>query len=165
MSGPPRGTSSGAAETGEEALVVGDDAGDVLGLRGRVPHVAFERAAEEDAVRAGEHVAEAPLCGVADLGLRLEDGELAADRMQVLVAEQVAATEAGAVEHQAFGKRGDIGGRRELAYLDPAAGNQNVAGHLAEVAAGLDIHRVVAANAVERERVLGPTEDAVDRRE
>ena len=112
----------------------------VVRLRRRVPLVELERAAEDDAVGAREHVAGAAGEGIADLRLRLEDGELAARRMQVLVAEQVAAAEAGAVEDERFGQRRDIGGRREPPDLDLAAGDLHVADHLAEIAAGLDVH-------------------------
>src|SRR5690348_17514410 len=107
MSGPPPVTSSGAAERGEEALVDGEDAGDVRGLRGRIPFVDLEGSAEEDAVGSREHVAVAEI-GVIHFGLRLEDRELTACGMQVLVAEQLAAAEARAVEDQALGKRGQI---------------------------------------------------------
>ena len=72
----------------------------VAGLGRRVPLVELERAAEEDAVGPREHVAGAAGEGVAHLRLRLEDRELAARRVQLLVAEQLAAAKAGAVEHQ-----------------------------------------------------------------
>src|SRR5690242_15413841 len=117
MSGPPLATSSGAAEGREEALVVGDDALDRGGLGSRAPLIELERAAEDDPVGPGEHVAGAAGERVAHLRLRLEDGELAARRAQVRIAEQVAAAEARAVEHQLLGKRHDIAGRRELADL------------------------------------------------
>ena len=68
--------------------------------------------------------------------------------LQVLVVEQLAAAEARAVEDQGFGQGGDVGRSRELAHLDLAAGDLHVADHLAEVAAGLDVHRVVAQRAV-----------------
>src|SRR3954465_2496194 len=104
MSGQPSGSSSSAAESGEEALLVGDDARDVCRLGRRVPHVPLERPAEQDAVRPREHVAEPSLGRITDLRLRLEDRELAADRLEQLIAEQVAAAEAGAVEDQVFRK-------------------------------------------------------------
>ena len=49
---------------------------------------ALERAAEHDPVGAREHVAGLAGEGVADLRLRQQDGELAADRDQIAVAEQ-----------------------------------------------------------------------------
>src|SRR6476646_8180198 len=158
MSGPPSGTSSSTAQSGEEGLVTGDDAGDRLRLGSRVPLVELERAAEDDAVRAREHVAGTAGEGVADLGLRLEDYELAAGGMQLLVVEQVAAAEAGAIEDQRFGQRGDVRRRRELAHLDLAASDLHVADHLAQVAAGLHVHRVVAKRTRPRERMLGGRE-------
>src|SRR5690349_12403494 len=164
MSGPPRVTSSGAAERGEEALVDGEDAGDRVGLRGRVPFIDLEGAAEEDAVGAREHVAVAEV-GVIHLWLRLEDRELTARGMQVLVAEQLAAAEARAVEDQALGKRRQIRRACELADLDLAAGDLNIPEHLAKVAAGLDVHGVVAEHILIGERMLGPGQRAIDRRE
>src|SRR3954452_23135184 len=108
MSEAPQGTSSGAAEAGVEALVGCEDAGDRLGLRRGVPLVELERAAEDDPVGAREHVAGAAGEGVADLALRFEDGELAAGGPQLLVAEQFAAAEAGAVDDEAFGHCGNV---------------------------------------------------------
>src|SRR5689334_976106 len=108
MSGRAPPPSSGAAQPGEEGLVVAEDALDRCRLRGRVPHVTFVSAAKDDAVGPREHVPGAASDGVADLRLRLEDGELAADRLQLLIAEQVAAAEAGAVEDQGFGQGGEV---------------------------------------------------------
>src|SRR4051812_4354500 len=96
--------SSAAAKGGEEALVTSDDPGDRRRVGRRVPDIALERPAEQDAVTAREHVTEFAERGVAYLGLRLENRELAADRMQLLIAEQLARAEAGAIEHQAFRK-------------------------------------------------------------
>src|SRR6185369_15484773 len=87
--------SSGAAEGAEQALVRGDDAGDRLGLGRPVPLVELERAAEQDAVGAREHIARLDGEGVADLRLGQEDGELATGGAQLLVAEQGAGAEAG----------------------------------------------------------------------
>ena len=53
-----------------------------------LPDAALERAAEQDAVGAREHVAGLAGEGVADLGLRQQDGELAAHRLDAGVAEQ-----------------------------------------------------------------------------
>src|SRR5437868_13569449 len=131
MSEACRAGSSGAAEAVEEALLAGDDPGDGGGLRGWVPLPALERAAEQDPVRAREHVAEVAQRGVADLWLRLEDRQLAAHRLELGVAEQVTAAEAGAIEHQRFGQRRDVGRSGEAPHLDPAPGEPNVALHLA----------------------------------
>src|SRR3954462_13197904 len=90
MSEGPAGTSSGAAQRREEALMVGDDAGDGRRFGGRIPLVDLERAAEDDPVGAREHVAGTAGEGILPLRLRLEDGELAAGRVQVLVSEQLA---------------------------------------------------------------------------
>src|SRR5213075_1456575 len=141
MSGPAIPASSAAAKAVEEALVGGDDAGDVLCPRGWVPFVDLERAAEDDSVGAREHVAEVAERRVTNLRLRLEDGELAARRVQVLVVEQLAAAKAGAVEDQLFRQRCNVGGRGEAANLDVAAGNLNVSQHLSKIASGLDVHR------------------------
>src|SRR4051812_17698737 len=122
MSGPRSGTSSGAAEGGEEALVVGEDAGDVRRLWGRVPDVELERAAEQDPVGTREHVSGAASVGVTDVRLRLQDGELAAHRLELGVAEQLPAAEAGAVEYQRFGQGGDVGRGRKAPHLDLATG-------------------------------------------
>src|SRR5205085_6309353 len=97
---PQRGGSSGAAQPLVERLVRGEDAGDGFRLGRGVPRVEFEGAAEDDAVRTGEHITVPTREGVADLRLRQEDGELAARGAQLLVVEQGAAAEAGAVEHQ-----------------------------------------------------------------
>src|SRR5690348_5990723 len=155
MSGPPSGTSSRAPEGGEEAFVVGDDTLDRRGLRGRVPLVELERASEDDPVGPREHVAGPAGERILDLGLRLEDRELAARGAQVLVAEQLAAAEPRAVEYQRFGQSGNVGGCREAADLDPSAGDLHVLDHLPQVAARLDVHRVVAKRSAPRERMLG----------
>ena len=68
----------------------------------RVPLVELERSAEDDPVGTREHVAGPAGEGVAHLGLRLEDRKLAARGPKVLVAEQLPAAEAGAVEDEAF---------------------------------------------------------------
>src|SRR3954453_6276870 len=143
MSGAFAPSSSGAAKGGEEALVDGEDARNCVRLRTRIPLIDFEGAAEEDAVGAREHVA-IPEIGVPNLRLRLENRELAPHRVKVGVTEQVATAKPGAVEHQAFRQRSNISGRSEPANLDLSAGNLHVANHLAEVAASLHVHRVVA---------------------
>src|SRR5690349_12730281 len=102
MSEPPAGTSSGAAETGEEAFVVANDTRDGRRLRRCIPLIHLERAAENDPVRAREHVTGAAREGVLHLGLRFEDSELAPGRMQILITEQVAAPEACTVEDETF---------------------------------------------------------------
>src|SRR5436305_14981638 len=117
MSEPRSGTSSGTAELGEEALMVVDDSGDRCWVGRGVPLIELERAAEDDPVGPREHVAGTAGEGVLHLGLRLQDGELSARRAQLLVAEQLAAAEAGAVEDQSFGKRRQAGRGYELAHL------------------------------------------------
>src|SRR4029079_9542151 len=164
MSGPVTGSSSGAAEAVEEALVGSDDAGDVGGLGRRIPFAALKRAAEEDAVGPGEHVTEAALHGVADFRLRLAEPELATPRFQLLIVEQVAAAKTGAVEDERLRHARDFSRRRKAPDLDLASGQLHVADHLAKIAAGFDVHRVVAPHAVERERMLGRAEHVVDRR-
>src|SRR3546814_11906736 len=68
-----------------------------------------------DPVGARKHIAGLAGEGIADLGLRDQDRELAADRDQFHVAEQLARAEPGAVEDQSFGERRDLGGRSEAA--------------------------------------------------
>src|SRR6185503_17479755 len=165
MSGPFRGTSSGAAEACEEAFLVADDAGDGLGLRSRIPLVELERSAEDDAVGPREHVAGTEGERVIYVRLRLENRKLPAGGVQVRVAEQVAAAEPCAIEDEAFRQRGDVRGCRELADLDPAARDLQVPDHLPEIAPRLDVHRVIENDIVDRERVLGAGEHAIDRRE
>src|SRR5690242_7371730 len=112
--------SSRAAEAFEEAAVVADDPGDVRRDRRRIPHIPLERPAKDDPVGARKHVAEAAKRCVANLRLRLEDRELAANRLQLLVAEQLARAETGAVENEVLAKRSHIGRRRQPADLDLA---------------------------------------------
>src|SRR5438270_8089854 len=126
MSAPAPGTSSGTAQRSEEALMAGDNAGDGRGLGRRVPLVDFESATEDDAVGPREHVAGTAGEGILHLRLRLEDRELAAGRMKVLIVEQVAAAEPGAVEDEALRQRSNIRGRRELADLEFRAGDLHV---------------------------------------
>src|SRR4051812_10424337 len=133
MSGPLVPTSSGAAEAREEALMVGKDPGDRRWLGSRVPLVDLERPAEDDAIGPREHVARAAAERILHLRLRLEDRKLAARRVQVLVAEQVATAEPGAVEDQVFGQGRNVGRSGELADLDPPAGDLHVADHLAQI--------------------------------
>src|SRR3954470_21154584 len=139
-----RAESSGAAEAGEQRLVGGEDARDRRRLGLGRPLVELERAAEHDAVGPREHVAGLAGEGVADLRLRQQDGELAAGRPKLGIAEPGAGPAAGAVEYQRLRKGGDLGGRGEGAALEPAAGSEYVAHHLPQIAAGLDVHRVVA---------------------
>src|SRR5438309_473495 len=134
------GSSSGAAQAPEEGFVAGDDLGDGRGVGSRVPLVELERAAEDDPVGPREHVAGPTGEGVADLALRLENRQLAARRAQVRVAEQFVAAETRAVEHQALGQSGDIGRSGEAPHLELAAGELDVADHLAETAPRLDVH-------------------------
>src|SRR4051812_7779611 len=144
MSGPARGTSSGAAQPGEEGLMIGDNAGDGRRLGRRVPLIYLERAAEDDPVRPREHVPGASGEGILHLRLRLEDGELAARGVEILVSEQVTAAEPGAVEDETLGQRRNLGGRSELANLELATRDLHVADHLTEVASGFNVHSVVA---------------------
>ncbi len=87
------------------------------------------------------------------------------DRAQPRVAEQVARAEAGAVEDQPLGQASDLGGRGEIADLDPSAGDFDVADHLPQIAPGLDVERVEAGHVRDRERMLGGAEQAVVGRE
>src|SRR4029078_4891720 len=84
MSGAASRCSSGAAEAVEEPLLAGEDARDIGLLRSRIPFIELERAAEDDAIRPREHVTEVAERSILDLGLRLEDRELAAGRVHVL---------------------------------------------------------------------------------
>src|SRR6185369_1072904 len=102
-----------------------------------------ERSSEKDAVRTREHVSVAEV-SVTNLGLRLEDGELATNRVKIGVAEEVATAKPGAIEHQGLRKSGNVAGRCEAPHLDLPAGDLHVADHLPEVAASLHIHGVVA---------------------
>src|SRR3954469_6663366 len=102
MSGAVRQGSSGAAEAVEEALLARDDSLDRGRLGRGVPHITLECTAKDDSVGAREHVAGAAGQRVAYLRLRLEDRELAAHRLKLLVAEQVPATEPGTIENQRF---------------------------------------------------------------
>src|SRR5689334_14711839 len=133
MSEPPSGTSSGAPQRSVETLVRCDDALDGRWLGSRIPLVELECPAEDDAIGPREHVARPSGEGIIHFRLRLEDRELPTRRMQILVAEQIAAPEAGAVEHQVFGERSDVRRSRELADFELAACNLDVADHLAEV--------------------------------
>src|SRR5438309_10681269 len=108
------GSSSGAAQAPEEGFVAGDDLGDGRGVGSRVPLVELERAAEDDPVGPREHVPGPSGEGILHLGLRLEDRELTAGGTKVLVVEQAAAAEAGAIEDEAFGQRCNVSGSREL---------------------------------------------------
>src|SRR3546814_7900430 len=78
----------------------GDDARDALGLGLGFPDVAFISAADDDPVGARKHIAGLAGEGIADLGLRDQDRELAADRDQFHVAEQLARAEPGAVRSE-----------------------------------------------------------------
>src|SRR3546814_4514938 len=60
----------------------GDDARDALGLGLGFPDVAFISAADDDPVGARKHIAGLAGEGIADLGLRDQDRELAADRSE-----------------------------------------------------------------------------------
>ena len=66
MSGPQGASSSRAAEAREEALVAGNDVGDVRGLRRRLPHTPFECPAEQDSVGPREHITESALRGASE---------------------------------------------------------------------------------------------------
>src|ERR1700757_386967 len=121
MSGPPRMTSSRAPQRGEEALMIIHDLGDGRGFRRRVPLVDLERAAKDDPVGPGEHVAGSAGEGILDFRLRLEDRKLASGRVQVLVIEQVAAAEAGAVEDEDLRQCRNVGWSCELADFELAA--------------------------------------------
>src|SRR3546814_5903557 len=110
--GRGRGKSSRAAETGEQLRVRRDDARETFGLWFGLPNVSFVAAADDDPVGTREHIARLAGEGVVDLGLRDQDGKLAADRDQVGIAEELARAKTGAVEDERFGERCDLGGRR-----------------------------------------------------
>src|SRR3546814_21059188 len=110
----------------------GDDARDALGLGLGFPDVAFISAADDDPVGARKHIAGLAGEGIADLGLRDQDRELAAERDQFHVAEQLARAEPGAVEDQSFGERRDLGGRNEAAPRNTASRARHTAPTLAE---------------------------------
>src|SRR5205809_44673 len=156
MSARRSATSSRAAEALEEALMVGNDPRDGRGFGRGVPLVELERAAKDDPIGPREHVARTTGERIADLRLRLENGKLAAGGTQVLIVEQVATPEPGAVEDEVLRQRADFGRSGKLADFDCAAGDLNVADHLSQVAAGLDVHRVVATRPVRRERGFRP---------
>src|SRR5688572_21523623 len=132
--GALRTTSSGAAEAAEEVAVGSDDPVDSRRDGRRVPHIALERAAQQDAVEAGEHVAPGSGGGVKHLRLRLQHGELATNGVELRVAEQVAGTDAGAVENQRLGQGCEISGRGESADRDLAPRAKHVRGQLTKEA-------------------------------
>src|SRR3546814_16621864 len=113
--GRGRGKSSRAAETGEQLLVRRDDARDTFGLWFGLPNVSFVAAADDDSVGTREHIARLAGEGVVDLGLRDQDGKLAADREQVGIADEPARATPGGVEDESLVERCDIGGRRGTA--------------------------------------------------
>src|SRR5205823_5814578 len=78
-----RAASSRTGQGGEEAVRIIDDAGDRLRVGSRVPPVEIESAAEQDSVGPREHIAGAAGERILDFGLRLQDRELPARRVQV----------------------------------------------------------------------------------
>ena len=73
MSAATAGSSSGAAQSGEEVFVTINHAGDGRRFGRRVPLIKFERAAKDDPVGPREHVAGSAGERILDLGLRLEE--------------------------------------------------------------------------------------------
>src|ERR1700756_3025153 len=100
MSGPRSGTSSAAAQGREEPLVSGDDSLDRRWFGSEVPLVQFERAAKNDPIGPREHVSGPTGQGVAHFWLRLENSELAARWVKVLIGKKITTAKAGAVEHE-----------------------------------------------------------------
>ena len=161
MSGAHSGTSSGAAEVAEEALVVGNDAGDRRRLGCWIPNVEFESSAQKNSVGAWKHYRPSSGVGVAESGWGSRMASWPRTGLELLVAEQIPTSKAGAVEYQALGNRADIGYSRELSHLDPASGDLYVADHLPKIPAGLDIHRVVTKHAIDRKGMFCPAEQAI----
>src|SRR3546814_19360291 len=95
--------SSRTAESREKPLMRGDDARDAFGLGLGLPYIAFVAAADDDPVGAREHISGIAGEGVLDFGLGDQDGELAPERYQFGVAEQVGPAEPGAFVNEAFG--------------------------------------------------------------
>src|SRR5687768_16377760 len=80
--------SSDAAKAAEEGGVTGEDPLDIRLLRLGDLDTALERAAAENAVGAGKHIAHRSSHGVADLGLGEQNRELAAYRDHAGIAKQ-----------------------------------------------------------------------------
>ena len=58
----------------------GDDLGDARRIRSDIPFIKLKTAAQDNAVRSGEHVAGFPREGVLNLRLRFENRELSSNR-------------------------------------------------------------------------------------
>src|SRR5688500_3736552 len=97
------GASGAAAEIAEKFLVRREDARDSRRVGSGGPDIALEAAAKDNAAGPREQNAPFARNGVAHVGLRTEDGKLAADRDHAFVPEQRARADAGAVEYQRFG--------------------------------------------------------------
>src|SRR5437016_6303148 len=119
---------------------------DALGFGGvhiKRPHSALVRAAEDDAVAAGEHVEVARAHGcVIDLRLGQKDGELTLDRLQFCVADKIVGAEARAVDDDRLVELRQRGAVRELPDHDVASGQAEVLEHRAKIRRRLDQHRV-----------------------
>src|SRR5258708_871955 len=163
MSEPPTGTSSRAAKTCKEALMVFDNSSDRLGFGSRIPLVDLERSAKNDPVGPREHVTRSASEGILDLLLWFEDRELAARRVQVLVPEEITAAKTGTIEHEALRKRCDLSGRSETAHQNVPSGKLHIADHLTQVTTRFDIHRVVTQRVRPHKGMLGGAQHPVDR--
>src|SRR5678809_1272890 len=79
-----------------------------------------------------------PRGGVGHLGLGHEHDELAFHGHELAIVEQRCRAEAGAVDEDRFGERGEIAGRVELAHHDAAAERDHFAHQRVEVDRRLD---------------------------
>src|SRR5687768_4110517 len=93
-----------AAEIVENGLVRGEDTADLSGVRRGVPDVTLKGAAKDDPVGTGEHIAPFARRRVPHLRLRREDRELTADGDHLLVTEEGAGADTGAVENERLGQ-------------------------------------------------------------
>src|SRR5215213_10221814 len=98
-----------------------DDARGRRRVRVHRPVLGLERAAEDDPVRAREHVERVGEVAVVNLGLRQQHLYLAAHRGHPLVAEECARAEARAVEDDALGQCRHLLTRLQLPHDELAA--------------------------------------------
>src|SRR6266487_1986400 len=98
------GVDSAASEVLEELAVAREDSflGGEIRLEG--PDVSLMRSAEQDAVRAREHVGVAGKRGVLDLRLGKEESQLPFQRDELFVAEECLRAEPRAVDDHPLGK-------------------------------------------------------------
>ena len=96
---------------------------------------------------------------IVDFGLRHQHGELAFQRHELLIAEEIPRAQAGAVDHDRLAKGHEVARRLELPDHEAAAPEQEITNQRIEVNRRLDSHGGRADRVFRGKRMLARLQD------